>query len=57
MYIVVEIEKALVDPVLMPIVRPVMDFGARLMPSFLRNKVSGGTAVAAVPRTFHSLLL
>ena len=46
-YIVVEIEKALVDPVLMPMVRPTMDFLARFMPSFLRNKQSGSEAVDA----------
>ena len=33
--------QALVDPIMMPIVRPLMDFIAKLMPRFLRNKVWG----------------
>lgn len=35
-YIVVEIEKALVDPVLMPLVSPVLDFIEEHSPKFLR---------------------
>lgn len=35
-YFVVEIEKALVDPLLMPLVRPVLDFVAEHSPKFLR---------------------
>lgn len=34
-FLVVEAEKALVDPVLMPIVRPVLDFAANHSPRFL----------------------
>lgn len=36
-YLVVELEKVLVDPVLMPVVRPVLDFIADHSPSWLRN--------------------
>lgn len=35
-YVVVEVEKALVDPVLMPIVSPVLDFIEEHSPKFLR---------------------
>jgi magnesium-transporting ATPase (P-type) len=35
-YAIVEIEKALVDPLLMPLVRPVLDFISRYTPKFLR---------------------
>jgi hypothetical protein len=35
-YVVVEIEKALVDPVLMPIVSPVIEFIEEHSPKFLR---------------------
>jgi len=35
-YIVVEVEKALVDPLLMPMVRPVLDFIEEHSPKFLR---------------------
>jgi hypothetical protein len=37
LYIIVEIEKALVDPVLMPIVRPVLNFVGDHSPGWLRN--------------------
>jgi len=46
-YAIVEIEKALVDPIMMPIVRPAMDFLAGWMPSCLRNPNSGADAVDA----------
>lgn len=42
-YAVVEIEKALVDPVLMPVVRPVLEFLEDITPNWLRipqNRVS-----------------
>jgi hypothetical protein len=38
-YVVVEIEKALVDPVLMPIIRPFVDFVGEHAPKFLRLPV------------------
>jgi magnesium-transporting ATPase (P-type) len=44
-YIVVELEKALVDPVLMPIVRPAMDWLGYHLPAFFRNQESGAAAV------------
>jgi len=37
-YIIVEIEKALVDPLLMPMVRPVLRWVENHTPKFLRNK-------------------
>lgn len=43
MYAVVEIEKALVDPVLMPVIRPVLEFLEDITPNWLRipdNRVS-----------------
>lgn len=36
-YLVVELEKALVDPVLMPVVRPVLDFIGDHSPAWLRH--------------------
>lgn len=36
-FVVVEIEKALVDPVLMPVVRPVLDFVSDHSPAWLRS--------------------
>ena len=41
-YLIVELEKALVDPLLMPFVRPVLNFAARHTPAWLREKPSGG---------------
>ena len=39
--------QALVDPIMMPIVRPAMDLLAKCVPSCLRNKQSGAEAVPA----------
>lgn len=46
MYVIVEIEKALVDPVLMPIVRPVLEFIEDHSPRFLKLPVDTVKRVA-----------
>lgn len=44
-YIVVEVEKALVDPLLMPMVRPVLDFIEEHSPKFLRRPAAALGAI------------
>ena len=41
--------QALVDPLMMPVVIPIMDFCAKLLSGFPRNKISGVEAVVAAP--------
>lgn len=59
-YAVVEVEKALVDPVLMPVVRPVLEFLEDITPNWLRipqNRVSlwkGCKKPMAPPAVKHS---
>lgn len=44
-YIVVEIEKWLVDPIMMPIIRPAFKFISKLIPNWFKNDKSGSHAV------------
>lgn len=52
-YVVVEIEKALVDPLLMPMVRPVLEFIEEHSPKFLR--IPKAAVSAMVPTAVKNL--
>jgi hypothetical protein len=52
-YVVVEVEKALVDPVLMPIVRPILEFIEDHSPRFLKLPVDTVKHIAGKVKHRH----